>query len=344
MKENYKNIKVSVVIPVYNRQEFLGEAVESVLAQDLTEIEIIIVNDGSTDQSAVVAKEYQAKDRRIIYMEQENQGVSVARNKGMAMAKGEYLYFLDSDDILGQGFLSSSYAMATEKKFDLLVCGAYFLDRFPQVMALQTCALFMKKSFLDQHPDVQFLKGIQPGEDGVFSHELLALTDKIGINLNTTYFYREHEGQNTSQIKKQTDKVLQVIPIWLKELEKFYERYNLWDKKALHLARFIEHEPFEFRYMAMPFQQEQKQHLFQMIRDFMDSKVLPRLTERDRNVLSAAFIGFLQARSAEEFDAWYQARKLKNRAKVKALYLVSKLLPSRKWKKSFRAKMKKKYD
>jgi len=76
----------------------------------------------------------------------------------------------------------------------------------------------------------------------------------------------------------------------------------------------------------------------------MDSKVLPRLTEKDRNMLSSAFIGFLQAQSAEEFDAWYQARKLRNRTKVKALYLVSKLLPSRKWKKDFRAMMKKKYD
>ncbi len=344
MKENTKDIKVSVIIPVFNRQEFLAEAIESVLAQDMTEIEIIIVNDGSTDQSAKVAQEFVAKDNQVVYLEQENQGVSVARNKGMAVAKGEYLYFLDSDDTLGPGFLSSSYAMATSNKLDFLVCGDYYADRFPNVMALPTCAQFLKKSFLDKHPDVQFLKGIQPGEDGIFSHELLALTDKVGLNLKANYFYRQHEGQNTSQIVKQTEKIIQAIPIWLKELEAFYEHNNLWDKKALHLARFIEHEPFEFRYMAMPFQQEQKQQLFQVIRDFMDSKVLPRLTEKDRNMLSAAFIGFLQAGSAAEFDAWYQARKLRNRTKVKALYLISKLLPSRKWKKSFRAKMKKKYD
>jgi len=250
MKENTKDIKVSVIIPVFNRQEFLAEAIESVLAQDLTEIEIIIVNDGSTDQSAKVAQEFVAKDNRMVYLEQENQGVSVARNKGMALAKGEYLYFLDSDDMLGSGFLSSSYQLATTNNLDVLVCGVYYADRFPNVMALPTCAQFLKKSFLDKHPDVQFLKGIQPGEDGIFSHELLALTDKVGLNLKANYFYRQHEGQNTSQIKKQTEKIIQAIPIWLKELEAFYDQNNLWDKKALHLARFIEHEPFEFRYMA----------------------------------------------------------------------------------------------
>ena len=89
---------VSVIIPVYNVEPYLRECLESVIHQTLREIEIICVNDGSTDNSLRVLEEYQGRDDRISVISQDNQGLSAARNCGMRYAGGEYIYFLDSDD------------------------------------------------------------------------------------------------------------------------------------------------------------------------------------------------------------------------------------------------------
>ncbi len=91
-------IKVSVVIPVYNVEKYLEQALNSCLNQTLKDIEIIIVNDGSTDSSGTIALRYSKEYSNIIYIETDNQGLSMARNNGMKVARGEYIYFLDSDD------------------------------------------------------------------------------------------------------------------------------------------------------------------------------------------------------------------------------------------------------
>lgn len=93
-----ENIKVSVIIPVYNSAQYLTKCIESMLNQTLKEIEIICVDDGSTDESLAIIKNYKKLDSRIKILTQENKYAGVARNNGMRIAKGEYLFFLDSDD------------------------------------------------------------------------------------------------------------------------------------------------------------------------------------------------------------------------------------------------------
>lgn len=112
--------KVSVIIPIYNTEDYLKECLDSVISQSLTEIEIICVNDGSTDNTASILKAYEKKDHRISVYTQENQGVSVARNNGMKLATGEYLYFFDSDDILEENVLELIYNTAKERKTEVL--------------------------------------------------------------------------------------------------------------------------------------------------------------------------------------------------------------------------------
>lgn len=90
--------KISVIIPVYNTELYLKECLDSVINQTLKEIEIICINDGSTDNSSEILKEYQGKDNRVVVINQENKGLSEARNSGLKIAKGEYILFLDSDD------------------------------------------------------------------------------------------------------------------------------------------------------------------------------------------------------------------------------------------------------
>jgi glycosyltransferase involved in cell wall biosynthesis len=96
---------VSVVIPCYNYGTFLGDALESLLAQEFTDWECIIVDDGSTDHSAAVANEYVKRDPRFRYVHQQNAGLSAARNAGLNLAQGKFLQFLDADDALAPGKL-----------------------------------------------------------------------------------------------------------------------------------------------------------------------------------------------------------------------------------------------
>ena len=96
---------ISVVIPVYNVEKWLTECLDSVLAQDIEDMEIICVDDGSTDKSPEILKEYAERDGRIKIITKENEGVSLARNTGVREARGKYLYFMDSDDIIVNGAL-----------------------------------------------------------------------------------------------------------------------------------------------------------------------------------------------------------------------------------------------
>ena len=93
-------IKVSIILPIYNVAQYLEETFDSLIHQTLHEIEIIAVNDGSTDQSEAIIMKYMQKDSRISYYYQNNQGQSVARNLALQHATGKYIYMMDSDDIL----------------------------------------------------------------------------------------------------------------------------------------------------------------------------------------------------------------------------------------------------
>ena len=111
--------KVSVIIPVYNVEEYLRECLDSVVNQTLKEIEIICVDDGSTDNSLEILKEYAKKDSRITVITQQNLHAGVARNAGLAVARGEYLSFLDSDDFFELNMLEETYEVAKTENSDL---------------------------------------------------------------------------------------------------------------------------------------------------------------------------------------------------------------------------------
>ena len=114
-------IKVSVILPVYNVAAYLDETFASLLSQTLQEIEIIAVNDGSKDNSEDIIKKYAQQDARISYFSQENQGQSVARNLALQHAKGEYIYMMDSDDVLANpDALRICYEYAEQNKADFI--------------------------------------------------------------------------------------------------------------------------------------------------------------------------------------------------------------------------------
>lgn len=117
-----KEAKISVIIPVYNQERFIGEALNSLLEQTLREWEAVCIDDGSTDASLSILNEYAASDKRIRVFHQENQGVSYTRNRGIELANGEFLFFLDPDDwIKDKDSLQSLYNTAIDNK--AVICG-----------------------------------------------------------------------------------------------------------------------------------------------------------------------------------------------------------------------------
>lgn len=120
------NIKVSVIIPVYNAEKYLRECLDSIVKQTLQEIEIICVDDGSTDNSLAILKEYKQKDERLKIIEQANRGAGAARNAGMVLAQGEYLAFMDADDLYYPTALAQAYVAAVKEKADMLAFGAEY--------------------------------------------------------------------------------------------------------------------------------------------------------------------------------------------------------------------------
>lgn len=123
------DIKISVIMPVYKVEAYVARAIESIINQTLKEIEILIVDDGTPDNSGKICDEYAKKDSRIKVFHKENGGAPSARNAAMDIAKGKYLYFMDSDDWATEDMLKKMYERAEKSNAELIVAG-YFIDTY----------------------------------------------------------------------------------------------------------------------------------------------------------------------------------------------------------------------
>lgn len=113
---------ISVIIPVYNAARYLKRCIGSVLAQDYSQIEVVLVDDGSVDNSGLLCDEYAQKDNRVRVIHQENQGASMARLNGLKIARGEYVTFVDSDDWIDNHYVSTLHQMAVQYKVNVCAC------------------------------------------------------------------------------------------------------------------------------------------------------------------------------------------------------------------------------
>ena len=118
-------IKTSVIIPVYNTELYIEECIESVYNQNGKDIEVIAINDGSTDNSYRILQKLQKKYTDLIILSQENHGLGYTRNIGLNMAKGEYVFFLDSDDYISEDMLETCYNYASKNELDILLFDAF---------------------------------------------------------------------------------------------------------------------------------------------------------------------------------------------------------------------------
>ncbi len=149
--------KISVIVPVYNVEDYLRECLDSLCYQTLIDIEIICINDGSTDKSLEILREYESKNPKITVYSQENKGLSGARNTGMKHVSGEYIYFLDSDDILIPTALERMYSVSKRRSLDILL---FKLINFDDKT---------REKFKSKYYDMKFLK--QKVGENIFSYD-----------------------------------------------------------------------------------------------------------------------------------------------------------------------------
>lgn len=216
--------KVSVIIPVYNTEKYLSLCLGSIVGQTLEDIEIICVNDGSTDGCADILAKFERKNSNLYVYHQENGGLSAARNTGLQHARGEYVYFMDSDDYLDLTALEDLYNIATADQLDVVYFGAksFFEDQddaldkknlyyvnayrrngsYPDVMTgkemlvkqqknkdyyTSVCIQFYRTQYLRDN-ELMFYEGLLH-EDNLFSIAAMVKAQKVRC-INNTYFYR----------------------------------------------------------------------------------------------------------------------------------------------------------
>ena len=116
------NPKISVIVPVYEVEEYLCECINSILAQTFVDFELILIDDGSLDSSGKICDEFAQKDNRIIVIHQENKGLSCARNTGIKTANGSFITFVDSDDLVANTYLEELYNNIVSYDCDIAIC------------------------------------------------------------------------------------------------------------------------------------------------------------------------------------------------------------------------------
>lgn len=212
---------LSIIVPVYNSAtKGLDRCLESILNQEYDDFELILVDDGSTDESLTICKEYADKDDRVLVISQQNEGVSSARNKGLQNATGDYVMFIDSDDVIRSNYISE--LMSCAGKSDLVVCGViqhfctgqqktytpplgiYNVGDAKSIHKLVKSRLvfgpcnkvFKRKIIVDNR--LEFPKGVDYGEDRIFCYEYLKHV-KTFEGIDATYYdYLIQEGGSLS--------------------------------------------------------------------------------------------------------------------------------------------------
>ena len=241
-------VKVSVIVPVYNVEKYIGRCLDSLVNQTLKDIEIIVVNDGSPDNSQKIIDKYVKKYNNIKSYVKKNGGLSDARNYGLKYAQGEYISFIDSDDYVDKTMLEKMYNKAKDNNFDMVVCDldmvlddGKFIQNVSSNIDRDIYNNEIKKYMVNLYPsawnklykrtlfdnEVYFKKGIW-FEDVEFIYRLIPYVKSIGIVDDKLYHYVQREGAITKTFDK---RLYNYIDNWNGIIEfyknnKFYTEYK----------------------------------------------------------------------------------------------------------------------
>ena len=234
--------KVSVIVPVYNVEKYISKCLESLVNQTLDDLEIIIVNDGSTDNSEKIIKQYiEHNPNKFIYLTKENGGLSDARNYGIPYAKGEYIAFLDSDDYVEENTYKDMYELAKRENSDLVECD--FIWEYPNKKKIDVGEIYngkhemaqkvrvvawnklIRKTILEK-TKIEFPKGYRY-EDLEFTYKLIPYIEKVSFLKKPCVHYIQRDNFISNTQNERTKEILEVfdhVISYYKEKE-IYEEY-----------------------------------------------------------------------------------------------------------------------
>ncbi len=277
--------KISVIVPVYNVEKYLEECLNSIICQTFSDIEIICVNDGSTDNSRTILEEYKRKDSRIIIIDKENGGLSSARNAGYKIAQGEFISYIDSDDWVESTMLEKLYNNITSLNSDIAICAVNQYDEWKGEMAkptryfslaafdksfenrtfsyretapfiMEVCVMawnkLYRKSFLD-YCNAEFPEGLI-FEDGPFFFSIFFKTDKVSIVREFLYYYRINRQGSIVQIGG--EKFLNIIDV-VNLMYIYLKATPIWKQVKYDFYRH-KAEDVIYRYDLMPLKIKRK--------------------------------------------------------------------------------------
>lgn len=254
---------VSVIIPCYNIEDYAGECIESVMAQTYSDLDIIVIDDGSTDKTGEIIDDFAARDSRITVVHEDNKGLSFARNKGMSLAKGECLAFVDGDDAVGEDYfktlvnnmLSTGADMAGVGRYENVLSGEgfryfspvdgmvtyhdyrdYIFDaytdkekRFFQSAIVMWGKLFRREVF----DGIEFPVG-RINEDSWVFPRVISRCQVITISPETLYFYRKRKGSIMSEVNEHL--VCSKIDSWMSQILWWRESDDLQADRLLAMC------------------------------------------------------------------------------------------------------------
>ena len=208
---------ISIIVPVYNIEKYVGNCLESICRQTYTNLEIIVVNDGSTDSSEDIIRQWQKKDKRIVVVNQQNQGVSAARNTGLDYANGDYIGFVDSDDYIHPNMYTEMYQLARKSDCTMVMCAYSAVNPDGEFMVQKIAdpesQIYSEESFLDSmldnirnhqtfvcswnklykknlFDDLRYPVG-KLHEDNWIIHILVYKAERIAFTDHVLYYYRQ---------------------------------------------------------------------------------------------------------------------------------------------------------
>lgn len=238
--------KVSIIVPVYNVEKYLAKCLDSLVNQTMQDIEIIAVNDGSTDGSANILKEYEQKyDGKIKVLTKENGGLSDARNYGMPYATGDYIAFLDSDDYVEKDMYERLYNKAIEENSDIVECD--FIWEYPDKIKVDTGEIYdnkkdmiikarvvawnkLIKRELIEKANVIYPKGLRY-EDVEFFYKMVPYYNKVSFLKYPCIHYIQRDNSISNNQNERTAEIFTVLD----NVIKYYKEKDLYEEYKAEL-------------------------------------------------------------------------------------------------------------
>ncbi len=274
------SIKISIIVPVYNVEKYLSECIDSLINQTYKNIEIILVDDGSTDKSGKICDEYAKKDSRIIVIHKKNGGVSNARNKGIKIASGDYITFVDSDDWLKTSTFENLVIQIKKQQPDIIKfsyikkCGEFekeykfttevnklilkkqyedliYKNIFPTYDLSNSCNCLFKTSVIK---NIKFMNKTKFGEDFMFMIDALLVSNSILFINDSYYYYRVNMQSATNTIKLEklfetfnhelqiTDNIIKKLPNNEKYISQMKDRIISLENQLIKQASLLKYE------------------------------------------------------------------------------------------------------